>query len=134
MKKYLFLFLSFILISCQENSNPITPGTEIENLFKSWTNSFEVQGTNSKVRIFRPSDYKEFPLSRYREVLIFEKDNTCSYLVVAPTDGLYFEKGKWSVIEMKENIFAIFDSTQKLYKKFQIVELRSDLLKFILIE
>lgn len=134
MKKYLFLFLSLFFISCEKDSNPLTPEIDSADLYKSWTNSREEQDINTNILIYRPSDYKEFPASWYREVLIFSKDKTCNYLVLAANDAHYFKKGKWSLIDSKENIVAIFDSAGTVYKKFHIKELEQDIFKFTLVE
>ncbi len=131
--KYLPLFLLVILFSCKEKSNPVNSEVDYSYFYKSWTNSNEEQIINDPTNIFRPNDYKEFPITWYRETLIFNQDNTCSYLVLAPNDGHYFQNGKWNLIDQENNIIAIFDSTDTIYKKFQITELKQDILKFILV-
>ena len=130
---YLPLFLLVILFSCKEKSNPVNSDVDYNYFYKSWTNSYEEQIINDPTNIFRPSDYKEFPAARYRETLIFNQDNTCSYLVLAPNDRHYFQDGKWNLDDQGKNIITIFDSTNTVYKKFQITELKQDILKFILV-
>ena len=98
---------------------------------KEWTSSYEEQTVNDLTQIFRPRDYKEFPLSRYREQLKFTQDSNCSYLVLAPNDAHYFQNGKWSFVNREKNIIEILDSSGAAYKKFQVIELKQDLLKFV---
>ena len=125
---YLPLFLLVILFSCKEKSNPVNSDVDYNYFYKSLTNSYEEQIINDPPNIFRPSDYKEFPAARYRETLIFNQDNTCSYLVLAPNDRHYFKDGKWNLDDQGKNII-----TNTVYKKFQITELKQDILKFILV-
>ena len=133
MVKIVFILFTIILFSCKEKSNTVAADIEINNLYNSWTNSWEEQISGDSTKIFRPSNYKEFPASWYREVLIFNENSTCSYLVLAPNDAHYFQNGKLTIVDQGKNIFAILDSTERVYKKFQITELKKDLLKYILV-
>lgn len=100
---------------------------------KSWTNSYEEEDINRSPQIYRPSDYKEYPSSRYREQLTFNNDSNCKYLVLDPADAHYIKSGKWSMIDREKNIINILDSSGAVYKKFQIVELKQDLLKLVFV-
>ena len=133
MLKYIFILFLLVLFSCKDKSDPVEADIEIDNLYNSWTNSWEEQTSGDSTKIFRPSNYKEFAISRYREVLIFNQNNTCSYLVLAPNDAHYFQNGRLTLVDQEKNIFAILDSTEQVYKKFQITELKKDLLKYILV-
>ena len=131
--KSVLLILVVIFVSCKEKSNPVSSDVDFTYFTTSWTNSFEEETINHEIEIFRPSNYKEFPKSRYREGLIFAQDSNCSYLVLAPNDGHYFQNGKWSFVNREKNIVQILDTSGAAYKKFQIVELKQDLLKLIIV-
>lgn len=132
--KYFPLFLLVVLVSCEEKSNPVSSEVNYEYFYNSWTRSYEEETNNDSIKLFRPNDYKEFSISRYREILIFKQDNSCSYLVLAPNDAHYFQSGKWNLINQEKNIITIFDSTNTIYKNFQITELKQDILKLIIVD
>ena len=46
-------------------------------------------------------------------------------------DAHYFQNGKWSFVNREKNIIEILDSSGAAYKKFQVIELKQDLLKFV---
>ena len=131
--KSVLIILAVIFVSCKEKTNPVSSDVDFSYFTTSWTNSYEEETINHETEIFRPSNYKEFPLSRYREKLTFAQDSNCSYLVLAPNDGHYFKNGKWSFENRENNIVQILDTSGVAYKKFQIVELKQDLLKLIVI-
>ncbi len=132
--KYLLLCLPLIFISCQEESNPAIYELDYGYLMKSWTNSYEEEIAASLTKIFRPSNYKEYPSSWYREILKFSQDGTCSYLVLASNDAHYFENGKWVIVDGAKRIISILKQSGAPYKKIQIVELKQDILKFVLVD
>jgi hypothetical protein len=127
--KYLLL-LSIVLVSCKESSNPVDLEVDYNYFYNSWKHSFEEQTTNDNIKIFRPSDYKDFQASWYRETLVFHPDNRCNYLFLAPNDAHYFLNGKWYSDDQEKNIVTIYDSTNTRYKKFHIIELKRDVLRF----
>jgi hypothetical protein len=131
--KSVLLMLVVIFVSCKEKSNPVSSTVDYSYFTTSWTNSYEEETINHETEIFRPSNYKEFPLSRYREKLTFTQDSNCRYLVLAPNDAHYFLNGKWSFVNRDEDIVQILDSSGAVYKKFHIVELHQDLLKLIIV-
>ncbi|MDO8548800.1 MAG: hypothetical protein Q7S39_01430 [Ignavibacteria bacterium] len=132
--KYLLLFFYFILISCNEKSNPIASNVDFSYLYVNWVHAYEEENINDSIKIFRPNDYKTFPPSRYREMLSFKQDSSCVYLVLAPNDAHYFQNGRWSLINKEKNIIKILDSSNTVYKKFQIIELKQNILKIILVD
>jgi len=133
--KYLLLVVLFSLFACKGESNFVPSKIDYIQFYKSWANSFEEQNnTNEMIQIFRPSDYKVFPASRYREIVTFRKDSSCTFFVLDPADAHYFENGKWKFINREINIIGILNSSDKVYKKFQILEWKSDLLKILLVD
>ena len=122
--KYLFLVVLFSLIACKGESNFNTSKIDSTYLYKSWTNSFEEQkNVNEMIQIFRPNNYKEFPASRYREIITLRKDGGCTFFVLDPADAHHFENGKWKFLDRENKIIGILNSSGEVYKKFQIVEL-----------
>lgn len=108
--------------SCKKND-------EVNNvafLEKSWTQSFE-EKTSDEIEIYRPSDFVDFPLSRYRQIFKFD-DNACHYLVLAENDGHYMAKGSWEYND-KTNIIKIFSSNSQMIYEFEVVEVTEHLLK-----
>lgn len=127
--KYLSLLILIVLISCKDKSNPVSSEVNYDYFYNSWKHSYEEDIINDPTKVFRPSDYKVFPATWYRETFIFRKDNTCSYLVLGPSDIHYFQDGKWNLVDKEKNIITLLDSTNTIYKKFQINELKRDILK-----
>ena len=131
--KYLLLFLPLVLISCNDESNTVTSVWDYGYLTASWTNSYEEETASNSTKIFRLSNYRDFPSSRYREMLIFSQDGNCSYLVLASNDGHYLEYGKWIIVDYDKHIIEILKPSGAHYKNFQVVELSKDLLKIVMI-
>ena len=129
--KYLILLILITLGSCKEETNPVVSQIDYGQLAKSWTNSYEEEGINNSLKIFRPSNYKKYTLSHYREEFMFSNDSTCNYLVLDPADAHYFKTGKWSFIDRAKNIVTIIDTSGVVYKTMQIVELKQDLLTIV---
>ena len=127
----LSLFFLLFAASCKEESNPTEPGRDYSDLIQSWTNSFEEQVDS--IQVYRPSDYRQYAIARFRGKYEFLKDGTCNYLVLSPTDAHYMQIGRWTVISRVENVIGVFDSTGAVYRKMRIVELQQDLLRFVYI-
>jgi len=92
----------------------------------SWIHSWEEDDENS-CSIYRPSDYKEFPPSRFRQYFEFKENNVCSYLVLSPDDAHYIQDGVWEYDE-STNIITIMSETDVIFE-FQIIELDKNMLK-----
>jgi hypothetical protein len=127
MRKLILLIVissSILAITGCEKNNEIIQISFLEN---SWTQSYE-EKTSEKIEIYRPSDYKNFSLSRYRQSINFHDNDVCEYLVLAANDGHYMESGNWEYSE-KTNIIKIFNSNSEILYEFEVVELTNDLLK-----
>jgi hypothetical protein len=123
------LFLLIFFASCKDKSNPTVVAQDYSNMTQSWSNSFEEQ--IDSIQVYRPSNYKQYPAARFREIFEFSKDRSCNYLVLSPVDAHYMQSGKWSIISPDNKVIGIFDSLQTIYRRFQLVELKQDLLKFV---
>jgi hypothetical protein len=131
MKKLLFFFCALTLMECNSN-NILTPQkTELNNLEKQWVHSREEE--TDSVQIYRPTDYKELPASRFREVYYFEDSSECKYLVLAPNDAHYFEVGTWAYNDNNQTL-VIYNSSQQTINRFKIILVNKVLLKFIKIK
>ena len=123
-RKIIIVIFSLIMTMSFYNCNEITPEVFLQ---KSWSRSYEEE-ISKEIQIYRPSNYKEFPPSRYRQVFEFEANNVCKYLVLAENDGHYMENGKWEYDESTK-IIKIFSSTSEILYEFKVVELTNNLLK-----
>ena len=123
-RKITIVIISLIMTLSFSNCNEITPEVSLQ---KSWSRSYEEE-ISKEIQIYRPSNYKEFPPSRYREVFEFEANNVCKYLILAENDGHYMENGKWEYNESTK-IIKIFNSNSEIKYEFEVVELTNDLLK-----
>ncbi len=120
------VILSFLLISCEKENEVKSSQTSL--LKQTWLHSYE-----ESYDIYRPSDYKDFPASWYRQSFIFEDNNICLYSVSAPNDAHYGEKGKWK-LDTDSNILEIRNQKSEVLYRFKIIELKKDLLKMKLID
>jgi len=127
MGKFIFLVIALstaiMFTSCEKDKNT----NHISLLKKSWTHSYE-ENTSEIYDVYRPSDYKDFPASWFRQVFYFKDNNVCDYLVLAPNDAHYMEKGNWEYDEKTNNIKVMNMKYDILYE-LEIIELRDDLLK-----
>ncbi len=129
MKIFLFLlFVVFFLVSCNTTDIQDSGEINIVQLKKEWTHSFE-EDYNS-VRVYRPSNYKEFQAAWFRQIYFFENNNKCSYLVLAPDDGHYFNQGIW-YYKPDTQALTILDSLEQVVIKYKIIELSDEILKLI---
>ena len=104
---------------------------DLDLLKRSWLHSQEEDGENS-YSIYRPSGYKEFPPSRFRQYFEFKDNNVCSYLVLAPNDAHFIQEGVWEYDE-STNIIRIINETDVIFE-FQILELNENILKLSMIQ
>lgn len=122
-----FILTMFIAIGISISScSSISKVKHDSMLEKSWTHVTEE--SSEQYDLYRPSDYTEFPPSRYRQVFDFKKDGVCEYLFLEPTDGHTMRRGKWNLDE-KTNTIKIYDQDSLLLYQFEVVEMGEDLLK-----
>ena len=127
MKKLIVLFYTLFLFGCNTGVNQKNDKIIIEELKKEWTHSREEE--TDSIKIYRPSDYKEFPASRYRQIFSFLDSGKCEYSILASNDAHFSEQGFWSYNE-NEQIITITDTTQTIIKRIEVIEVTKELLKF----
>lgn len=127
MKKIIILTLLFaagvIITGCKNNHNTIQKSL----LEKSWTQSSE-ESMPGEFEVYRPSDYKELPPSRYRQIFNFRDNDLCEYLVLEANDRHTLKNGSWEFDE-KTNILKISNENFEVLYEFEVIELGDDMLK-----
>ena len=123
MKKTLQIITCFILItSCTSDGFNLSSNPKIE-LINTWLESHE-----EEYGMFRPSDYKKFPDSMFRQSYTFLENNKCEYLVLSPVDAHYIEKSLWEYNE-ESNSINIYNLNNKLIQTLKIIKLSNELLQ-----
>ncbi len=122
MKNLIYTFIlviGLITISCEKEKEK----SKLSLLKKTWEHSYE-EGYD----VYRPSNYKKFPDSRFRGVFVFRDNDECSYFVLAPNDAHYAEKGTWKFNE-KKNTLIILNKQSKILYHWKILELTENILR-----
>lgn len=123
MKNLVLFFFSICLLqACNDE-----PLIDTSKLLQSWTRSFEEETPDSP-QIFRPSDYKTFPLARFRNVFHFKPNGKCDFWVLAPNDAHYFTTGTWSFLENK-NLLVIEDKSLDIVYRYKVIRISENLLE-----
>lgn len=68
--------------------------------------SYEEDPEGSEYKVYRPCDFKDFPLSRYRHKLELRENNECSWLRLVPNDAHFMVEGTWDFNENELEIVA----------------------------
>gem|GEM_PF-955213 len=127
MSKLLYLTGLFAAVSMITGCQKDDEVNLISLIQNEWTHSREEQ-SSQEIEIYRPSNFKEFPLSRYRQIFSFRDNNRCDYLVLAENDAHFMASGSWEYDD-KTRIVRIFNSNFELQHEFEIVEIAGNLLK-----
>jgi hypothetical protein len=123
----------FLMTFCGACSNETVVNTTINStILNSWTHAIEEGSENSNM-VFRPSDSKKFPTTRYREVIEFFENDRCRYLVLSPVDAHDFEDGTWQTSGPNNDVLTIRDTSGAVYKRFQVIDLKAGLLRLKLL-
>lgn len=124
--------LVFTFISCHKSENVVTNvnanNISTDLLKNHWVRSDEEE--IDSVRLFRPNDYKEFPVSRFRQIYNFKDSGKCAYLVLAPNDAHYFDEGTWKY-DANNQTLEIIDSNNSIVNRYKIVSLTKYSLKMV---
>lgn len=138
MKPKSLLFLSIIIFAFLGGVIGCEGDLSSEDLLiGSWTNSYEEQEAESGILIYRPTNFKEYSPSWYRNTFSLNSDGTCEYLVLAANDGHFFEKGIWNYDE-NTNILTITYTrremaphlpSEDIAHKYEVIELGKNILK-----
>ncbi|MGZ4090512.1 MAG: hypothetical protein ACXVNO_07315, partial [Bacteroidia bacterium] len=100
MKKILILTnLLFALTAFSQKKSSALPGA----LVKCWSASYEENKETSKEKIYRSCDH-EFPASRFRQSIVFEKNGTCKVLHIGEADAHYYVDCKYVYDKKKKTI------------------------------
>lgn len=127
-KLFRFIIINLVVVgftNCEHNDD--SDAIKKSLLEKSWIQSYE-EKTSEAIEIFRPSDYKEFPLSRYRQIFHFYENKICDYRVLAANDGHYMASGSW-MLNSQKNTITIYNSENKVLYVWEVVELKDTILK-----
>ena len=108
MKYLIIFFLTFISTSACDQVMDIAP----IDLIGCWTDSREENDPESTINVFRPCDYKNFPVSRYRLSINFYENNTSSWLHLADNDAHFIKEGTWTLNE-KTGALNVYDLEKK---------------------
>jgi len=92
--------------------------------FQGWERSYEEEEPGGSFEVYRPSDWK-LPAARYRNQFTMNRDGTCEWLVLHPTDRHYFVSGLWRI----DGKTIHFSAEGVEPVSFQIVELTETLLR-----
>ena len=131
MKKYLIILaiLNVVLFTQCKQESEIEPKQmelyDLDAIKGRWRHSYEEN--ENAYSVYRPSNYKKFPPSRFRQYFDFKDNNLCFFWVLASDDGHYEEEGVWTYDE-STNTITIMMETVPIYK-FIILELKEDILK-----
>lgn len=115
--RYCLLFFVLVSWSCsnEDHVNDAALGC--------WTSSYEEENDNGLV--YRPCDYKEFPVSWFRMTFDLSQDGTCEYLWLSPVDAHVMLRGTWSI---SDETLRIFDDNGDVYFQAKILSMSNDLL------
>ncbi len=94
-----------------------------EELINIWVESHE-EGLGT----YRPSNFKQFPASWFRQTYNFMEENNCEYLILSPVDAHYMEEGKWEYDKDSETI-RIYKINNDLVRELKVTSLTSNLLR-----
>lgn len=130
-KVWLVMALLLITASCEKEeisarAEEANPAKEV--LFGCWIHSWEEDQGNAEGKTYRPCDFKEFPMSRYRHILNLSGDGKCSWLELASNDAHYMKDGIWEFNEKKQEL-RIMTLTGEQAMIFQVIEIGEDYLK-----
>ena len=108
-------------------SNQTLTGINSEYLCQHWVISCEKRQQTDKDEIYRPKDFKEFPVSWFTMQYIFYKNGDCEWFCSDPGDNHHFKPGKWRVDPNDKNILQII--TGETTVSYRVTELKKDILR-----
>ena len=118
----LIFFISLSTYSFGQNSKLIKP-----DLIGCWTDSREENIQNSNTRVYRPCDFKSFPVTRFRFTMDLKEDNKCSWLYLDPMDAHHMKDGTWT-FEKETMTLKIFNIDMVEVKSFVIAVIGENIL------
>ncbi|MFA6401663.1 MAG: hypothetical protein WCX31_08565 [Salinivirgaceae bacterium] len=124
MKFLIILIIPFLSINLFSQELKINKS----DLFGCWTDSREENDLQTTICVYRPCNFKEFPLSRFRFKMDLRNDFTCSWNYLAPNDAHSMQEGTWTYNEEKTELI-ITNSEGEQVEKFVVEQVEKDLLK-----
>jgi len=117
----------------QEEYSELSEDLDSQDLYQSWLHSWEEEQEADTIRIYRPSNYIDFPGGWFRMKYIFYENGECEWLYLAPTDGHYMKPGKWEISCKDNKVILIYDTADNLMEplSFRIIELKKDILRIV---
>lgn len=127
----LCLCLSFGKYGCETNPAQPSGDFDIQNLFQSWSNTYEEEQPDALIRLFRSGDPDGFAPSRFRMRYVFSESGDCEWLFLNPIDAHYMKPATWKVAPNDNHVILIYDTDGGLLKNvsFKIIELEKDVLQ-----
>lgn len=127
MKAKLIIFLAILLtiVAFSQCEREVMEAAAPDSLKRRWVHSFEED--EGKEAIFRPHDYHDFPVSRFRFVMELKDRLKCSFLVLAANDAHYLKEGTWEYNERTKTI-KVKNGSDTIYE-YLILELGDDILR-----
>lgn len=98
----------------------------INNLCQVWVNSRESDNSI----IWRPNTYIEYPPSRFREKIVFNKNGEYKKLILSPNDAHSFMEFRWRLSKNQTNRIFIYNSKGEKVESITISKLDSVSLEF----
>ena len=96
-------------------------------LTKHWVHSREEEPEAAGYALYRPADFKDFPISWFRMQYVFHPGGDCDWLYLAPNDAHYFREGTWRRDPIDRAVLHV--DTGDRTDTFRILELTPDLLR-----
>lgn len=125
------LCLNFGEYGCE--SGPVQPSGDfdIQNLFQTWSHSYEEEQPDAAVRLFRSGDPLSFALSRFRMQYVFSENGDCEWLYLHPADAHYMKPAKWKAAPNDSHVILIYDTNGELLENvsFRIIKFEKDVLQ-----
>jgi hypothetical protein len=114
-------------------AEPVTQAGDAINvdlLARAWTHSRE-EDTDFEGKVFRPTDSRKFPPSRFRKRYVFNKDGSGEFLYLHPTDRHSMVACQWKITEDDPRRIIITGMIGgKEYKEnIEVLELAKDILR-----
>lgn len=100
----------------------------VKDLCQHWVHSREEEEKGqADGQIFRPSDSRKFPRSRFRMAYKFDANGSCQWMYLDPADRHRFKPGKWAIDATDKTLLKVTATNST--KWFRITELSKDILR-----
>ena len=114
MKKLLILTSVISGIFTASCKDPDKVSLNHDELLKCWTYSYEETAGDDGL-LFRPCDFKEFPLSHFRVRFTLFDNNEATYLQLSPVDAHQIVPGTWNYDDDSKVLTILATSGDTVY-------------------